>query len=141
MTPARRNLADCAMDLLGAPFRFRGRNPDTGLDCIGLVALASEKAGQPLSLPAGYAMRQTDFGKTAEIASACGLIPVLGGARRGDIGILAVSPAQQHLVIHAGDGLFIHAHAGLGRVVSGPADPAWSLLSTWRLPGGLPEER
>lgn len=141
MTQIARNLADCAKEMVGVPFRFRGRNPDTGIDCIGLVALAAEKAGNPLHLPSGYSLRQADFGSVATIARSCNLVQVSGAPRRGDIAIFAVSPVQQHLAIQAGDELFIHAHAGLGRVVLGPADYGWSLVSTWRFRNPSPDER
>ena len=33
-------LATAAEQLIGIPFRLHGRNPETGLDCVGVVAAA-----------------------------------------------------------------------------------------------------
>ncbi len=34
------DLAAAALNLIGTPFRLHGRDPATGLDCVGLVAEA-----------------------------------------------------------------------------------------------------
>lgn len=34
-----------ARSCLGAPFRYQGRNPTTGLDCLGVVALTAIRSG------------------------------------------------------------------------------------------------
>ena len=39
-------LAEAALGLLGVPFRLHGRDPATGLDCVGLVAEALRRAGR-----------------------------------------------------------------------------------------------
>ena len=51
------DLARAALGLKGAPFRLHGRDPATGLDCIGLFAVAMARAGRPVALPNGYALR------------------------------------------------------------------------------------
>ncbi|HEX4847500.1 MAG TPA: hypothetical protein VFV30_05115, partial [Novosphingobium sp.] len=51
----------------------------------------------------------------------------------GDVVLLAPGPAQFHLAIAAADGAWIHAHAGLRRVVREPGLPAGTQTHHWRL--------
>ncbi len=126
-------LAGCARTMIGTPFRFKGRDERTGVDCIGLVVLASAKAGCTLSLPNSYALRQADFADSEELARSAGLVAIAGPPRPGDIVEFEVSATQRHLAIVDTGHLYIHAHAGLGRVVLGPADPVWRQRFIWRI--------
>ena len=51
----------------------------------------------------------------------------------GDILVIAPAPGRRHLAVVVPGGV-VHAHAGLGRVVEGPLDPAWVVIGAWRLP-------
>jgi cell wall-associated NlpC family hydrolase len=51
----------------------------------------------------------------------------------GDVLLVRPGPAQHHLVIAAAAGGFVHAHAGLGRVVLTPAPLDWPIDRHWRL--------
>jgi len=126
-------LAAAAMALIGAPFRLHGRDPATGLDCIGVVGAALQAIGRPIALPTGYPLR---------LRSLAGWLPAIVPAwfhdvadqtlTPGDVVLLCPGPGQFHLAIAAGPGGFVHAHAGLRRVVHSPAltDP---ILHHWRL--------
>jgi murein DD-endopeptidase / murein LD-carboxypeptidase len=117
---------DRARALIGTPFRLHGRDPETGLDCVGLIA---HVAGQ-CAPPTGYAMR----GGSRESWTA--LLDRFARQRRhsaikaGDILLLEAGPAQFHLGIFTGDGL-IHADAGLRRVVETPGPIRWPILGIW----------
>lgn len=52
----------------------------------------------------------------------------------GDILAVRTAPRQLHLMI-AADGGFIHAHAGLRRVVLTPAPSPWPVIGQWRFIG------
>jgi hypothetical protein len=53
----------------------------------------------------------------------------------GDIALVAPSPSQLHLVVCAQQG-WVHAHAGLRRVVHTPVTFDWPMIAHWRLIGG-----
>ncbi|USA39027.1 NlpC/P60 family protein [Pelagerythrobacter marinus] len=128
-------VARAARALVGTPFRLHGRDPRSGLDCIGLVAAALESAGLPADPPAGYGLRNTDPGDPDAIARRSALHPASGPPRPGDVVIVRPGPGQLHLLVCAGADGFIHAHAGLRRVVAMPGPLPWPVLGRWR-PGG-----
>jgi cell wall-associated NlpC family hydrolase len=125
-------LAAEALALAGVPFRLRGRDPATGLDCVGLVALAAARAGLSVGPLPDYALRGTDPAQATRALAAAGFDLATGMAAQGDLLLAQSGPMQLHLMIRAAGGL-VHAHAGLGRVVLMPAPSPWPLLGQWRL--------
>ena len=135
MTPpiTAKRLAREAEALIGTPFRLHGRDPATGLDCIGLLAAAMACAGQPIALPTGYPLRLRELAQWLPRAATLGFAEARGAYRAGDVVMLQPGPAQFHLAI-ADRGLgWIHAHAGLRRVVRDAALPAGTIAIHWRL--------
>lgn len=126
-------LAAAAEGFVGAPFRLHGRDRVRGLDCIGLVAAALAAAGRPASAPVGYRLRQAAVDHLLEAAAAAGLIDTMGPVEPGDVLLVGTGPAQHHLVVASAGGGFVHAHAGLGRIVVTPAPLAWPVERHWRL--------
>lgn len=126
-------LAAEAQALVGSRFRLHGRDPGTGLDCVGLVLCALRRAGLVVPEVAGYALRQTDLSGLVAQAGSFWLEPAAGKARPGDVLLVRPGPAQAHLIIVAGDGGMVHAHAGLARVVRQAARPDWPILAHWRV--------
>ena len=126
MNPA---LAQAAIDLIGVPFRLHGRKPATGLDCVGLVATAMERAGYRPVAPQGYSLRTLSVRPLLEFATASGLEPIND---QGDVWLAQVHSLQFHLLI-AAEGGAVHAHAGLGRVVFLPDPTTWPIVMRWRL--------
>lgn len=112
--------------LIGVRFRPHGRSPETGLDCIGLVASAAEVADPP----SGYALRGGSVERLQTEMRAHGfrlhrnMVP-------GDVLAMRAGAAQLHLGIWTGTSL-IHADAGLRRVVERPDLPPWPVLEIWR---------
>lgn len=127
------DLARATEGLIGTPFRLHGRDPAFGLDCIGLLGAALARAGRPVELPTGYTLRLRSLEGWLPHPRSLGF----GVAERpfvpGDVVLLAPGPAQFHLAIAAADGAWIHAHAGLRRVVREPGLPAGTLTHHWRL--------
>ena len=121
-----------ALTLVGTPFRFHGHNPATGLDCVGLVVAAHRAAGvEPVvAVPQDYRVRDMDVGAVNAMLAVAGLRAV-DDAAVGDVLLCAVGHGQVHLVI-AGDGAFVHAHAGLRRVVLMPG-VADGCVGRWRV--------
>lgn len=133
MTGPARAFALAAESFVGAPFRFRGRHPRTGLDCVGLVAAALEAVDLPAPPIAPYALRQRDFTAQLDGAASAGFTPVTGDPRTGDLLLLSPGPAQVHLAVVGVGGGLIHAHAGLGKVVLTPPPAPWPIERHWRL--------
>ena len=131
--PAQR-FAQLAEQMIGCRFRLHGRNPATGLDCIGLVVAALDRAGLEAPALPPYRLRQTRIAQFERLARTVGFAPVdTSAAMRGDLCLAAPGPAQWHLLIATGPDCFVHAHAGLRRVVAQPAPLAWPILRRWRL--------
>jgi cell wall-associated NlpC family hydrolase len=130
MSAADRIVA-AARGALGVRFRPQGRDPDHGLDCIGLAALALRAGGFRGAVPGGYALRGGDPAAVAARIEASGLRRV-GCAEPGDLLLFATGPGQLHLAIAVPGGL-VHADATLRRVTERPGDPLWPVLGTWRL--------
>ncbi len=126
-------LAQSAADLVGTRFLLHGRDPATGLDCIGLLAAALAGAGRAVSLPNGYTLRMRDPAGWLPPPDALGFTPAEPPFLPGDAVLLRLGAVQVHLAIAALDGGWIHAHAGLRRVVHQPALPDGTILHHWRL--------
>lgn len=127
-------LAAAARTLVGAPYRRDGRDPRTGLDCLGVVATALARIGRDPALPARSTLRRRDNPDVQGIGRLAGLQVAEGQVAPGDVLLVRCSPLQLHALIATAPDGFVHAHAGLGRVVQGPADPAWTVVGHWRLP-------
>lgn len=127
-------LRDAALSLVGTPFRLHGRDPETGLDCAGLVLCALERIGRPLPPPAAYSRHWQDLDGISMQAKAAGLVSASPIRRTGDVLIMRVSSIQLHVLIAASGSSAIHAHAGLGRVVLSPIPADWSVAVHLRLP-------
>jgi len=132
MIAADMALAEASRDLVGCPFRLHGRNPATGLDCVGLVSAALAATGASPITPSGYGLRNLDIAQWLPLAQRSGLVPVPGPVRAGDVLLIALALCQHHLVIAADERSVVHAHAGLRRVVLQPRDPSWQIIAKWR---------
>ncbi|HZV19342.1 MAG TPA: peptidoglycan endopeptidase [Sphingobium sp.] len=120
-----------ALALLGVPFRLHGRSALTGLDCVGLAALAVVRAGGRIGTLPDYRLRGTSLARAERALRAAGFVQVETAAP-GTLLMARSGPMQLHLMIAAGAGL-VHADAGLGRVVLMPALSPWPVLGRWRL--------
>jgi len=111
---------------VGAPFRLHGRDVATGLDCVGLAAVALGRGA-----PRDYRLRTGDAAATAAQLRAAGLVEVAEAAP-GDLLLCRSGPGQLHLAIRCEDGI-IHADAIARRVVARPGPVPWPVLGCWRL--------
>lgn len=115
-----------ARALIGTPFRLHGRAAASGLDCVGLIAIAIDRVA---AAPTGYALRG------GSVQSWSALMDAVACRRRlphraGDILLLEASAAQFHLGVWTGESL-IHADARLRRVVETPGVPRWRIAGAW----------
>ena len=125
--------AAAAEALAGAPFRLHGRDPATGLDCIGLIVAALSACGRTPALPNGYRLSQRMLPDLTAFAAANHFAETREPTRAGDVLLLRVGPAQVHFAIALARDRFVHAHAGLGRVALGEPPLPWPILRRWRL--------
>ena len=123
-------VAEAALAAVGARFRLHGRDPATGLDCVGLVAWSLAAGGYAGAVPTGYRLRGGDATAVAGLLDA-GLVRVAEAAA-GDVLLMRTGPGQLHLGVWVTIGL-VHADAGLGRVVMRPGAVAWPVLGCWRV--------
>jgi cell wall-associated NlpC family hydrolase len=126
-------LAAATTALAGVPFRLHGRDPAHGLDCIGLLEAALSATGRAVTLPCAYALRNTDISGLIPAPASFGFGAVNGPVQPGDVVMTRPGPAQFHLAIATADGTFVHAHAGLRRVVIQPGPLPGPQLAHWRL--------
>lgn len=128
-------MAAAARACVGTPFRPQGRRPGVALDCAGVVAVALAAAGASEAGRPEYRLGGDDLAARASSGlAAAGLLPA-AGARAGDVLVFALG-GRPHLAVRTDGGRAVHAHAGLGRVVEAPIDPAWDLRAVWRLDRG-----
>lgn len=125
-------LAEAAERLVGTPFRLHGRDPAQGLDCIGLLSAALAQCGRRIALPSGYSLRLSRIEAWLPDCAALGFVSARLPFEPGDVVLLQPGPAQFHLAIATRDGGWVHAHAGLRRVVHQPALPLGPILHHWR---------
>jgi murein DD-endopeptidase / murein LD-carboxypeptidase len=117
-----------AIGQLGVAFRLHGRLPGIALDCIGLAGHAAE-----FSVPSDYSLRGDFEPRISAFLEQAGFTACELGApaAAGNIVLAQTSSNQLHIMI-AVQGGFVHAHAGLRRVVLMPAPGPWPILRHWR---------
>lgn len=125
------DVAARALRHVGTPFRLFGRDPDFALDCVGLVALCINAKGDwQYGLKGDYLVTVDPVLQAQKFrARSTDEAP-----RNGDVALVQCAPHQQHLMVRANNG-WVHAHAGLGRVVHMPGMSPWPLITLWRLAG------
>lgn len=124
--------AERARALVGTRFRPQGRG-EGGLDCVGLVL--STFGISPSLVRRDYRMRG-DHRREIESGMSGGFRPVaFDQARPGDVMLMLVASDQLHLGIRTRDG-FVHAHAGIGRIVETPGLPEWPVVAVYRKRSG-----
>ena len=120
-----------ARALVGVRFRPQGRDPATGLDCVGTAALAAGM--DPARVRRDYALRGQRLAQIEHDLCELGCQPVAAGeGEPGDVAVCDAGPAQFHLIVLTGDS-FVHADAGLRRVVERPLPVPWPVAGLWRL--------
>jgi len=126
MTKMGDAVAARARRLVGVRFRPQGRSAETGIDCIGLVALAVRAE----NVRRDYALRGGSLNDLLQGFRAANMRPVKA-AIPGDVLVLRPGAEQLHLAVVTDAG-FVHADAGAGRVVETPGRPGWPVLAIWR---------
>lgn len=124
-------IAKRARALVGTRFRPQGRDPKYGLDCVGTAAAAA--AIDPQRVRGDYSMRGQSIAEAEHALDALGWLKIKGRSEAGDVVVCQAGTAQVHLVVSTGT-RFVHADAGLRRVVERPFPLPWPAMSVWRMP-------
>lgn len=125
-------LADAAAALVGSPFRLHGRDPATGLDCVGVVAAAMAATGRNADFPVGYSFKRRDVAGLEAVADQLGYREAAEPVAPNDVVLFRVGACQFHFAIALDDGALVHAHAGLRQVIRGTPPPDWQHCAHWR---------
>lgn len=117
-----------ARALVGTPFRPQGRGA-AGVDCVG-VAIAVFSIPVE-SVRRDYRLRGDHEAEMhARLAGHFRRVPT-SQMRAGDLMLMRVATEQLHLGVRTERG-FVHADAGLRRVVETPGMPEWPLIAVYR---------
>src|SRR5438552_10927104 len=112
-----------AQALVGTRFRAQGRG-ESGLDCVGVVLttfnIPTDAVRRDYRLRGDHVREvrqglQLHFRRVAHTQ-----------IRAGDLMLLAVGDEQLHFAVCTAQG-YVHAHAGIRRVVETPGKPEWPL--------------
>ena len=124
--------ADAAERCVGRPFRLYGRTPESGFDCVGLVAWCCLQSGMRPVLPRTYALRNTRASFVEPFLSKSGFAPVFERESASDLIVVRTGPSQVHFMVAGCDGHFVHAHAGLRKVVRTDT-LQWPVIARWHI--------
>jgi hypothetical protein len=125
------DFAERACALVGTRFRAQGRG-EHGLDCVG-VALAAFSI-DPATIRSDYALRGNCLNDLQSALRPHFRKVSKTQLRSGDLMLMVAGEQQLHLGIRTGRG-FVHAHAGIRRVVETPGLPDWPLVAVYRKRG------
>ena len=127
-----KEIAARAMDQINTPFRIHGRTPGVALDCVGLVAYAINAK----NILKNYSLKGITLTTILSYMDKSGLRRPkhMGRICEGDVAIVACTPQQFHLMIHAASG-WVHSHAGLRKVVHTPGESPWPIMAVYRMIG------
>jgi murein DD-endopeptidase / murein LD-carboxypeptidase len=121
-----------ARALVGVRFRPQGRDPRHGLDCIGVVMMATRIP--PERVRSDYGLHNCDPEEMNRQFDWAGFIRISpAAARDGDILVVRPSATALHVVILTETG-YLHADARWRKVVEAPGEVPWPILSAWRHP-------
>jgi hypothetical protein len=128
-------IAARAAGLVGIPFRLRGRAPESGLDCVGVVAEALACTGRAFDVPCDYTLRGEYLGRVLAFFGRDCFRAIAGqDPQQGDILLCRVADRQVHFAVVTSQGI-VHSHAGLRRVVLTPPPLPWPIIGHWRYNG------
>ena len=120
------DFAGRARALVGTPFRLQGRGAHR-LDCVGVAVEVFGLTG----VRGNYRMRGDYLAEAhAFLGEHFRRVPA-PQLRKGDLMLMRVADHQLHIGVRTNAG-FVHAHAGIRRVVETPGLPEWPLLAVYR---------
>jgi murein DD-endopeptidase / murein LD-carboxypeptidase len=138
MSAQRSAIVARARRLTGTRFRPQGRDPEHGLDCIGVAIMAT---GIPKArVRRDYCLHSNDAEEVNSEFDACGFVriaPAAAGA--ADVLLVRPAPTALHVVILTDRG-YLHADMRRRQVVEVPGAVPWPTVSAWRPPSVADED-
>ena len=137
MSTKGEQIAAAAEAMVGTPFRHQGRNPRSGVDCVGVVLCSVWSAGLDITDCIGYGplpksdVLLEELGKRARRVHR-------DDAQPGDVLIFQYkADLPIHFAVLVGSEHMVHAHSSTGKVVKHRLTNAWAarLHSIWRAEG------
>jgi cell wall-associated NlpC family hydrolase len=122
--PFAQNFVAAARACIGARFRLQGRDPATGLDCIGLVIWSAQQCGLCLPDASDYLLTDTPSRLDHAIARAPLKRVDVRDMAAGDMVRLLSGGQPLHLAISTRESL-IHADVRLRKVVEHRLSADW----------------
>ena len=112
---------------IGTPFRHQGRLPGIGLDCAGLGIVAARAVGIDITDFTGYPAHPFDGMLKKMFDQQSRLMRIATrDAAPGDVMLMRISSAPQHVAILSYDNCMIHAYQNIGKVAEHRMDEEWS---------------
>jgi hypothetical protein len=117
-----------AQALVGTRFRPQGRG-ESGLDCVGVIVATFGIS--PDAVRRDYELRGDHLSALRQELNLHFRRVPRSGIRPGDAMLMSAGDRQLHLGVRTAAG-FVHAHAGLRRVVETPGVPEWPVIAVYR---------
>lgn len=129
----REDVVVAARKYLDVRWKHQGRNPASGLDCLGLIVQVAKDLGVKPQDATDYTRTPDARRLMAELESQ--LLRV-SQYQIGDILLMRMGTNPQHLCIVTDKGI-IHAHANVRRVVEHGLDENWGskIVCAFAIPG------
>ncbi len=115
-----------ARECINTPFRHQGRVCGVALDCAGVVVHCATRLALEHADMQGYP--RLPFKNTLKefLDAQPNLIEVpIAEMAAGDVILMRIKAAPQHLGIYVGNGYMIHAYDDIGRTVEQRIDDTW----------------
>lgn len=121
------DIVAAARALIGTPFRHQGRLPQVGLDCAGLGIVVAKSIGIEIKDYTGYPRTPFD-GMLKKMFDEQENLQQIGihDIESGDVLLLRITAAPQHVAIYVGNGYMVHAYQAIGKVAEQRIDEIWT---------------
>lgn len=120
------DVVEFARECLGTPFRHQGRKCGVALDCAGVIIHCAQKLEIPHSDMQGYPRLPFKNSLSEFLDSQENLRQVpIAEMQAGDVILMRIKAAPQHLGVYAGNDYMIHAFDDIGRTVEQRIDDKW----------------
>lgn len=119
-------VVEFARECLGTPFRHQGRACGVALDCAGVIVHCAKRLGIEHADMQGYP-RLPYKNMLEQFMGAQPNLQQLAWEQRepGDVILMRIKEAPQHLGIYVGGDYMIHSFEAIGRVIEQRIDEQW----------------
>lgn len=130
----RQEIVDAARKYIGVKWKHQGRNPASGLDCLGLIVQVAKDIGLEPYDPVDYSKRPDGQRLIAELNAQ---LKQTVDYQAGDILLMRMGANPQHLAIVNETGGIIHSYAEIRKVVEHPLNDDWrhKIVVAYSVPG------